>query len=201
MGGLEHGLFYEESMGMNMVGMANPTTSQCPQRVFTTPMSNDPNEFIHQGPQQQSTPLSVRRQRRMGICYPPPGFPTDGGHPAQHRDIFDLLPHYNEHGMFDPDLAAAAVRPVGPVRPPWMTPSSIWQPLNHNLTPGDNSSSTTDANINQVQTQDQRSQSQSQSQALPGPPQQGTPFDVGCDDEWIAKLGRYISTSQNDFEI
>lgn len=198
---LEQDLFYEEPLGISMSmakGMVNPTTTQYTHHVSATPMPNDPNEFMRQGPQQQSMPLLVRRQRRMGISYPPPGFLTDGGHPARHRDIFDLLPHYNEHGMFDPDLAAATVRLTGPVRPPWMTPSSIWQPLNHNLTPGNN---TTDTNVNQGQTQDQSSLSQSQSQAMPGPPQQGTLVDAECDAEWIAKLGRYITTSQNDFEI
>ncbi|KAG0277533.1 hypothetical protein BGZ96_002829 [Linnemannia gamsii] len=192
MDGIEHDLFYEEPMGKNMsmaMGMVNPTTAEYTHHVSATPMPNDPNEFMHQGPQQQAMPLSVRRQRRMGICYPPPGFLTDGGHPAQHRDIFDLLPHYNEHGMFDP------------VRPPWMTPSSIWQPLNHNLTPGNNNNSATDVNVKQGQAQDQSSQSQSQSQAIPGPPQQGTSVDAECDAEWIAKLGRYITTSLNDFEM
>ncbi|KAF8939170.1 hypothetical protein BGZ47_008278 [Haplosporangium gracile] len=197
--GLEQGLFYAESMGLSMsmsMDMVNPATAQCPQQLLATPMSNDPHEFMHQEPQQQPMPLSMRRQRRMGISYPPPGFPADGDHPVQHRDIFDLLPHYNEHGMFDPDLAAAAVRPSDTVRPPWMTPSSIWQPLYNNMAPSNNNN----PDENQCQVQGQ-CQGQSQSQATPGPQQQGAPVEAECDAEWIAKLGRYITTSQNDFEI
>ncbi|KAF9282604.1 hypothetical protein BGZ88_010942 [Linnemannia elongata] len=202
MGGLDQGVFFAEplswSMSMGMaIDRADSPTAQYPQQVFAFPMSNDPRDFMNQGPQQQPMPVSMRRQRRMGISYPPPGFPIDGGPPAQHRDIFDLLPHYNEHGMFDPDLA---VRPAGAIRPPWLTPSSIWQPLHNNLTP-----STTNGNSDESQGQIQDlslSQEQSQTQAMTGTQQQqNTPVEDECDAEWIAKLGRYIATSQNDFEI
>ncbi|KAF9148708.1 hypothetical protein BG015_009548 [Linnemannia schmuckeri] len=201
MDGLKQGFFYAEPMGMSMsmaMDMTNPATAQYPQQVFASPLSNDPHEFMHQGPLQQPMPLPMRRQRRMGISYPPPGFPSDGGHPVQHRDIFDLLPHYNEYGMFDPDLAAAAaaVRPTGTLRPPWMAPISIWQPLHNNMTPSNNNNP--DENQYQIQSQ---SQGQNQSQPIPGPQQQGGPVEAECDAEWIAKLGHYITTSQNDFEI
>ena len=202
MGGLEQGLFFAEPMGLSLgmsmaIDRANPPTAQHPQQVFTSPMSNDPHEFIIQGPQQQPMPVSMRRQRRMGISYPPPEFPADGGHPAQHRNIFDLLPHYNEHGMFDPDLA---VRPAGAVDPPWMTSSTLWQHLHNNVTP---STYNGNSDENQSQIQDlSQSQEQSQSQAMVGPQQQQDELvEDECDAEWIAKLGRYITTSQNDFEI
>lgn len=207
MGGLDQGLFFAEPLGLSM-GMAkdraNPPTAQYPQQVFAPPVSNDPHEFMNQGPQQQPMPVSMRRQRRMGISYPPPGFPADGDHPAQQRDIFDLLPHYNEHGMFDPDLA---VRPTGAaVRPLWMTSSSIWQSLHNNLIPSTNNSNS-DENHGKIQDLSQiqdpsQSQKQSQSKAMKGlQQQQGAPVEDECDAEWIAKLGRYITTSQNDFEI
>ncbi|KAG9065938.1 hypothetical protein KI688_002235 [Linnemannia hyalina] len=200
MGGLEQGFFFAEPMGFSMsmaMDGANPLTSLYPQQVFAPPMSNDPHEFMNQGPQQQPVPVSMRRQRRMGISYPPPEIPTDGGHPAQHRNIFDLLPHYNEYGMFDPDLA---VRPAGAVGPPWMTPRGIWQPLHNNLTHSTNAGNS-DENQDQIQDLSQ-SQEQSQSQAMAGLlQQQGALVEDECDAEWIAKLARYITTSQNDFEI
>lgn len=200
MGGLEQGLFFAEPMdlGMSMaMDGAHLLTAQCHQQVFARPMSNGPHEFMNQGPQQQPMPVSMRRQRRMGISYPPPGLSADGDHSAQHRDIFDLLPHYNEHGMFDPDLAVRATRAV---RPPWMTPSSIWQPLHNNPTPSINSG-ISDENQGQIQDLNQ-GQEQSQSQVMTRPlQQQSAPVEDECDAEWIAKLGRYITTSQNEFEI
>ncbi|KAG0375643.1 hypothetical protein BGX24_008832 [Mortierella sp. AD032] len=189
--GVEHGFYHEAPMAMDMVNQA----SQFPHpQVFTIPISNDPHEFMHQGPQ-QTVPPSMRRQRRMGICYPP-GIPIDGGQPVQQRDIVDLLPHYNEHGMFDPDLAA--VRPVGTVRPPWMTPSSIWQPLN-NLAPNSNTNANVDGNASASQGQ-VHGQTQNQNQVVPGSLQTG-PVEPDYDSEWVSKLGRYITTPQNDFEI
>ncbi|KAG0257973.1 hypothetical protein BGZ95_005088, partial [Linnemannia exigua] len=181
--GIELGIYHEESKAMDMV---NQDVQHHHPHVFAIPMSSDPPEFMHQGPQQMM-PLSMRRQRRMGICYPPE-IPIDGGHPIQQRDIIDLLPHYNEHGMFDPDLAA--VRPVGTVRPPWMTPGSIWQPLS-SLAPNGIS------NASQGQV---HGQTQTQNQIVSESLQVG-PVESAYDAEWVSKLGRYITTPQNDFEI
>ncbi|KAF9130437.1 hypothetical protein BGW39_003073 [Mortierella sp. 14UC] len=187
--GMKKGLYHDAPMALDMASQA----AQYPQpQVFAFSMSNEPYQFMHQEPQ-QSEPLSMRRQRRMGICYPtPPGFPTDGGHPVPQRDILDLLPHYNEHGMFDPDLAR--VRAAGTVRPPWMTPSSIWQPP-INLTP--NGSANTNGNSTAAQAQ---GQNQNQNQIVPESFQVG-PVESEYDAEWVSKLARYITTPQNDFEI
>ncbi|KAF9908242.1 hypothetical protein EC991_010082 [Linnemannia zychae] len=191
---MEQRLYYEAPMTIDM----GSQDAQYPQpQVLAIPMSNEPYQFMHQAPQ-QSEPLSMRRQRRMGICYPaPPGFSVNNGHPVPQRDILDLLPHYNEHGMFDPDLAGRA---AGAVRPPWMTPSSIWQPLNNVALCG-----STNTNDNTTATQAQghvqgQGQSLNQSQVVPESFKAGT-IESNDDVEWVSKLARYIATPQNDFEI
>jgi len=118
----------------------------------------------------------------MAICYPPePNFLENGGPPtSQPRDIFDVLPHFDEFGKFDP--RPSGIRPVGSAAlTPWLTSSSIWQPPSASMDLNAN------ANLNQV---------------LPGSRQAAAvPSGHDDDNEWASKLARYISTPQNDFEF
>ncbi|KAG0213160.1 hypothetical protein BGX33_003128 [Mortierella sp. NVP41] len=189
-GSLALGILHELPMPMDMVNpatafaqhmdMANASTS-FPQQGFVQVdlPPNGPFEFMnHQGPQ-SDIPQTMRRQRRMAICYPREAdFSAEGGYPTQHRDIFDLLPHFDEHGRFDP--RPSGVRPAtGPVMAPWMmTSGSIWQPPQPNTLP-----SNTNANLSQA------------------PHQVVAPAGLDDESEWATKLARYISTPQNDFEI
>ncbi|KAF9931123.1 hypothetical protein FBU30_010743 [Linnemannia zychae] len=172
-----NGSRYADSMAAS-IDIDNPVVQHA-HTVLTMPMPNDPFQSIQQG-QQESIPFAMKRRRRMAICYP-----SDGS-PSQSRDIFDLLPHYNEHGMFDPDLAG--LRPRNIVCPPWLTPDSIWQPINK-LALG----SHPNPNKSQNSTWDQ-------DQIIPES-HQPVAVESACDDEWISTLGRYIATPQNDFEI